>query len=140
MQDDEPLIDVESAGFPVMLVVVVVVLAGVSILVYRTYCRKSFTGARATLCCWLRSRILRFSLSGAGCAQSLSRAQRRATVPPSPPPPFPFRPRRCRCLSQPGSLSAGVDFKDSVDLHQPNFSGVQAASRQPTIPEAPSAP
>ena len=59
MQDDEPLIDidVDSAGFPVMLVVVVVVLAGVSILVYRTYCRKSFTGARATLCRWLRSRI-----------------------------------------------------------------------------------
>ena len=69
-QDDEPLIDVDSAGFPVMLVVVVVVLAGVSILVYRTYCRKSFVGARATLCRWLRSRI--HSRCGCGvCAESV---------------------------------------------------------------------
>ena len=66
MQDDEPLIDVESAGFPVMLVVVVVVLAGVSILVYRTYCRKSFTGARATL--------------AAGCAPAFSDSHSRVLL------------------------------------------------------------
>ena len=88
-QDDEPLIDVDSAGFPVMLVVVVVVLAGVSILVYRTYCRKSFVGARATLCRWLRSRI--HSRCGCGvCAESVPCATKSDCTPP--PPLFPCAP------------------------------------------------
>ena len=71
-QDDaEPF--VESTGFPVMLVIVVVVLAGVSILVYRTYCRKVVAGAHATatLCGCRRCGLCR--LCGVIAARILTR-------------------------------------------------------------------
>ena len=79
-QDDaEPF--VESTGFPVMLVIVVVVLAGVSILVYRTYCRKVVAGAHATatLCGCRRCGLCR--LCGVIAARILTRLAVRRVCP-----------------------------------------------------------